>query len=255
MVVIAEKAGFLRGPVVLRHKEPVLYSPTAITRPENPIPGTILIPEQQIAGRINELARDIVNNHPTSDNLMVVDLLNGASVFAADLSRAMRRNGLPEGAIYDHMRAESYSGSHSGKLKITSRPKHEELIRGRDLLIIEDIIDSGKTMSEIEKYFLKQGARSITTVALLSKPHRREVEYEADYTGFILQIDDNDPDPNHLWTWVEGYGLDTEGVNRDNPDIVIGHERPKLKKNKSNGSLATALLELFRKRPVLKEQI
>lgn len=230
---------------VTRKKDILRFSPVTIPRPENTSWGQILIPEEKIAKRVAEMAFDIVANHK-SDELMVVEMLNGASVFGADLRRAMRRHGLGEGTIYDSMRAESYSGSRSGKLKMKSEPKYKKQIRGRDIVIFEDIIDSGKTMTAAEKYFIKKGARSVTVVTLISKPHRREVPYEADYTGFVLQVDDQDPDPHHLWSWVEGYGLDTEGINRDNPNIVIGHERPKPAEFKGLGIMALARMSLNR---------
>jgi hypoxanthine phosphoribosyltransferase len=123
------------------------------------------------------------------------------------------------------MRSESYKGQQTTHKVKLSKMKYEKLIRGRDIVVVEDIIDTGWTINEIVNFFIKKGAKSVSVAALISKPHRREIPFEADYTGFTLQIDNEDPDPYHLWTWVEGYGLDTNGINRDHPDVVIGHER------------------------------
>ena len=219
----------------ISYKPDVLTSePIIISAPENPQPKDILITHEQILERIDRMAADIAANHK-GENLLVLFALNGATTFGVHLKEALRKHGLDD-AHYDSIRAESYGGKNkSGKLKIKAYPKNN--IKGRNILVVEDIVDTGETMTGLEEKLIKKGAHAITTASLLSKPERRTVPYETDYTGFII--------PN---IWVEGFGLDTDEWNRDDPNIVVGYERPKIKKPSGFNTFATGVLSLAKQK-------
>lgn len=191
----------------ISYKPDVLTSePIIIPAPENPHPKDILITHEQILERIDCMAADIVANHK-GENLLVLFSLNGATTFGVHLQEALRKHGLDD-AHYDSIRAESYGGKDkSGKLKIKAYPKND--VKGRNILVVEDIVDTGETMTGLEEKLIEKGAHTITTASLLSKPERRTVHYEADYTGFII--------PN---IWVEGFGLDTDDRTRMNGTVM-----------------------------------
>lgn len=219
---------------ILRRVDNVSYSPILVPSPENPQEKDVLINHEQILNRIDQMAIDIVANHK-NENLHVLFVLNGSMVFGVHLMEALRKHGM-EDAQYDAIRVESYKGKRkSGKFKITAPPKID--VRGRNVLVVEDIIDSGETMSELENELIKKGVHSITTATLLSKPAKRTVPYEADYTGFIIPP-----------LWVEGFGIDTDEWNRDDPDIKIGYERPSSQKQNGMKMLATSLITFAKKR-------
>lgn len=223
------------GKKEVRYKSDYInYQPITVGTPENPQEKDVLINHEQILKRIDQMAIDIVANHK-NENLHVLFVLNGSMVFGVHLMEALRRHGMDD-AQYDAIRVESYKGKRkSGKFKITAPPKID--VRGRNVLVVEDIIDSGETMSELENELIKKGVHSITTATLLSKPAKRTVPYEADYTGFIIPP-----------LWVEGFGIDTGEWNRDDPDIKIGYERPSSQKQNGMKMLATSLITFAKKR-------
>ncbi|MBI3366431.1 hypothetical protein HY041_02275 [Candidatus Roizmanbacteria bacterium] len=237
-----------RGHVFLKKKEvsfkleQITTQPIEIGRPENPQPGDILIRNEQIKERINEMAANIAKNHK-GEKLLIVSVLTGATIFGAYLAQALHEHGLTDAEL-DFVRAESYKGQRkTSKLKMTTHPKNS--IEGRNILLVEDIIDSGETVTQIEQYLINKGARSITSAALVSKLESRKVPYEADYTGFIIPR-----------IWIEGFGLDTDEENRTNPHIVIGYERKKPKQLRWFEQYAINLLALANTRiPGLRGRI
>lgn len=165
----------------------------------------ILINEAALQGRIQELAATITADYAGIDDLMLLAVLKGSYVFLSDLSRSLRR---PH--TVDFMGVSSYGGGtkSSGAVRIMMDLK--EPIEGRNVVIVEDIIDSGHTLSYLRRSLLARNPRSLRICSLLSKPARREVEVPLDYVGFDI------PDE-----FVVGYGLDFDELYRNLPFIAV----------------------------------
>jgi len=165
--------------------------------------GRALISAERIARRVEEMGRDISDVYADIDTpLVLVVILKGATVFAADLLRSLS---IP--AELEFVSAASYGSSTSpGKLKLAHMV--EGPLVGRHVLLIEDIIDSGRTVNAIAKRLRRLKPASLRLAALLDRPARREVETKIDFTGFVI------PD-----RFVIGYGLDYAGLYRDLPAI------------------------------------
>ena len=157
--------------------------------------GRILISRDEIAARVAELGEAIGRDYAGRAPLLV-GVLKGAVVFTADLLRA-----IPLPAAMDFMAVSSYgSGTRSsGVVRLTADLSLS--IEGRDVIIVEDVIDSGRTISYL---------RSLSLCVLLDKVSRREVDVEVDYVGFVI------PDE-----FVVGYGLDYDGWHRNLPDLAV----------------------------------
>ncbi|MDI9571496.1 MAG: hypoxanthine phosphoribosyltransferase [Pseudomonadota bacterium] len=164
----------------------------------------ILYSREQIDRRVTELAAEISRDYAGRE-LVVIGVLKGAFVFMADL---IRRLGIP--CIIDFARLASYGAGavSSGRIAITKDIEME--IRDRDVLIVEDIVDTGLTLSYLVRTFQERGPRSLKVCAFLDKRMRRQVSFEADYVGFTL--DDG---------FVIGYGLDFNEKARFFPDVYI----------------------------------
>ena len=172
----------------------------------------VLISTQQIDEKVDELAKQIVADRPadrTSD-LILVGVLKGAVMFMTDLARA-----LPVPVQLEFMAVSSYgtSTSSSGVVRILKDLDRD--IAGRDVLIVEDIIDSGLTLSWLRKNLTARGPASLEVVTLLRKPDAVKVEVPVRYVGFDI--------PNEF---VVGYGLDYAERYRDLP--YIGTLDPKV---------------------------
>lgn len=164
----------------------------------------ILLSEQQIRTRISELAAEVTKDYADKD-LLVVSVLKGAFVFMADFVRSV-----PLNLHIDFMSASSYGSgtSSSGKLNIRMDLKAD--VKGKDVLIIEDILDSGVTLSYIKKHILDMGAASVKICTLLDKPERHVADIAADYIGFTVANE-----------FVVGYGLDFAEDYRNLPYIGV----------------------------------
>ena len=171
--------------------------------PERPYVIDQLISAKAIAARVEELAQEITRAFKGTDKLVVVGLLRGSFVFIADLVREID---LP--LEVDFLEASSYGDSlHSSReVRILKDIRGE--IAGRDVLVVEDIVDTGYTLTHVRKLLAAREPRRLTVCALLDKPSRREVEIKADWTGFVI------PDE-----FVIGYGIDFAQRNRNLPYI------------------------------------
>ncbi len=166
---------------------------------------SILIPDDQIARRIKTLARKIERDF-RGHELVVVSLLNGTVMFLADLIRHLN---LP--LRLDFIGVSSYgSGAESGELIFTKELRLD--VRGRDVLLVDDILDTGKTMSRVLPKLKALKPRRIKTCVLLDKPSRRIEKIQADYVGFKI------PD-----LFVIGYGLDYAERYRNLPFVGVLH--------------------------------
>lgn len=164
----------------------------------------VLLSEDEIREKVRELGGKITADYKNS-NLMLVTVLKGAVVFLADM---MRQIDVP--AEIDFMVVSSYGSGvkSSGVVKIVK--DLDVPLAGKDILIVEDILDSGLTLSYIKELLESRGPRSIRIATLLDKPSRRKVDLQADYIGFSV------PDE-----FVIGYGLDYDEKYRNLPYIGI----------------------------------
>jgi hypoxanthine phosphoribosyltransferase len=178
-------------------------APTATEPATKRATGRALISAERIAKRVEEMGREISEVYADIDTpLVLVVILKGATVFAADLLRSLS---IP--AELEFVSAASYgSGTSPGKLRLAHMV--EGPLVGRHVLLIEDIIDSGRTVSAIARRLRKLKPASLRLAALLDRPARREVETKIDFTGFVI------PD-----RFVIGYGLDYAGLYRELPGI------------------------------------
>lgn len=167
--------------------------------PERPYVIDQMISAKAIAARVEELASEITQSFKGTDKLIVVGLLRGSFVFIADLVREID---LP--VEVDFLEASSYGdATHSSReVRILKDIRGE--IAGRDVLIVEDIVDTGHTLTHVRKLLAAREPRRLSVCALLDKPSRREVVIKADWTGFEI------PDE-----FVVGYGIDFAQRNRN----------------------------------------
>ena len=164
----------------------------------------VLVTEEQIANRIEELAREIENKYEGKD-LLLVGVLKGAVMFMADLSRAIQ---LP--VTMDWMAVSSYgSGTQSSGVVRILKDLDADVL-GRNVLIVEDIIDSGLTLSWLISNLTARGAASVEVVALLRKPDAAKVDVDVAWVGFDI--------PNEF---VVGYGLDYAEHYRTLKDVGV----------------------------------
>ncbi|MDU6409763.1 MAG: hypoxanthine phosphoribosyltransferase [Yersiniaceae bacterium] len=153
----------------------------------------VMISEQEIRQRIAELGQQITNDYRDSGSDMVlVGLLRGSFMFMADLCRQIE---VPHEV--DFMTASSYGNSMSSSRDVKILKDLDEDIRGKDVLIVEDIIDSGNTLSKVREILALREPKSLAICTLLDKPSRREVSVTVEYIGFSI------PDK-----FVVGYGID-----------------------------------------------
>ncbi len=166
---------------------------------------SILITEEEIKVKVKELGKLISQDYEQSKNLMLVTVLKGAAVFLADL---MREVTVPH--EIDFMVVSSYGSGvkTSGVVKIVK--DLDVALDGKDILIVEDILDSGLTLSYIKELLLSRNPNSIKIVSLLDKPERRKVDLTAEYIGYTV------PDE-----FVVGYGLDYNEHYRNLPYIGV----------------------------------
>ena len=166
---------------------------------------SILINESQLQKRISELAATIEADYADKEDLLLICVLKGGYMFLADLSRSLNR---PH--ELDFMGISSYGAgtTSSGAVQIIMDLKAP--ITDRNVLIVEDIIDSGRTLEYMRRNLLARGPASVRICSLLSKPARREIDVKVDYVGFEI------PDE-----FVVGNGLDFDEEYRNLPYIAI----------------------------------
>lgn len=165
----------------------------------------VLFSAKDLKKRNHELAEEIALSDVS--NLLVVSVLKGSFVFAADLIRAMYDAGLfPE---VEFITVSSYgAGTQSGELKLLRDIETD--VCGRDVLLVDDILESGKTMQYTRDLMLERGAKKVSIVTLLDKSVKRTVDINADYVGFEC------PDK-----FVVGYGMDAGHAFRELPFVGI----------------------------------
>ncbi len=164
----------------------------------------ILITEEQIKARTKELGELITEKYRGKD-LVVIGVLKGCVMFLSDLVREIK---LP--LTMDFMVVSSYGTSTKSSGVVRIIKDLEKDIQGKDVLIIEDIVDSGLTLSYLMEYLKSRNANSVSVCSLLDKPERRKAQVDIDYIGFTI------PDE-----FVIGYGLDYAEVYRNLPYVCV----------------------------------
>ena len=165
--------------------------------------GKILITEAQIQSRVTELAGQI-NRDYENEEIIFVGILIGSCYFLCDLTRRIKNS-----AYIEFMSVSSYKGTQSsGEVRINTDISMP--IEGKNVIIVEDIIDTGSTLAYLKRIMLERRPKSLKICSLLDKPSRRKVEIEGDYVGFTV------PDE-----FVVGYGLDYNQRYRNFPDIGV----------------------------------
>ncbi len=162
-----------------------------------------MISTKAIAARVEGLARDISGHFHGTDKLIVVGLLRGSFIFIADLVREIE---LP--LEVDFLEVSSYGNSTESSREVRILKDLRGEIEGRDVLVVEDIVDTGFTLSHVLAILGTRRPARLKVCALLDKPSRREVEVRADWTGF--EIEDR---------FVVGYGIDYAQRDRNLPHI------------------------------------
>jgi hypoxanthine phosphoribosyltransferase len=166
--------------------------------------GRPIVTQEEMRARIRELGKQITADY-TGKDIVLVGVLKGAYAFYADLARAIR---IP--MRVDFLMVTSYGSraKTSGKVKIVTELTED--IKGKDVLLVEDIVDSGLTAQYLVKTLAKKKPRSIKVCTLLSKPDRRTIDVSIDYVGFKF--------PNK---YVVGYGLDYQQKYRNLPYLAV----------------------------------
>ena len=162
-----------------------------------------MISAKSIAARVEQLAHDITAHFADTDQLVVVGLLRGSFVFIADLVRELD---LP--VEVDFLEASSYGNSTKTSREVRILKDLRGEIGGRDVLVVEDIVDTGFTLKHVVGLLNSRDPKRLEVCALLDKPSRREVDIRATWTGFEI------PDE-----FVVGYGIDYAQRNRNLPYI------------------------------------
>ena len=163
----------------------------------------VLISEEQINKRLDELAQQLMEEYQGKE-IVFLCILKGSVFFTVELAKRIKNN-----IQFEFIEVSSYENNEStGKVKLNKDITGS--IEGKDVIIIEDIIDTGRTLSYLKEYLLRKNPTSLKICALLDKPSRRIVKIEGDYIGFTIEN-----------KFVIGYGLDDEQNYRNL--IYIGY--------------------------------
>jgi hypoxanthine phosphoribosyltransferase len=165
---------------------------------------TVLIGEDELSARITALANEIRQDLPAGQ-VHLICVLKGAFLFLGDLIRAMHGH-----VTIDFMACSSYGAGTSTSGEVRLSKDLDVGIEGRDVIIVEDIVDTGLTLHYLQEILLARGPRSLRTACLLSKPSRRKIDVKVDYIGFTIED-----------RFVVGYGLDYAEQYRNLPYIGI----------------------------------
>ena len=166
-------------------------------------PPEILLSEPQIQKRVAELAAEIRRDCP--DDVHLIAVLKGAFMFLSDLVRHM------SGAVtLDFMAVSSYAKGKSSSGEVRMLKDLDSGLAGRNVIIVEDIVDTGLTLTYLQEILRARNPRSLRTACLLSKPSRRQVDVAVEYVGFTIED-----------RFVVGYGLDYAEQYRNLPHIAV----------------------------------
>jgi len=164
----------------------------------------VLIDQEELSARIADLAREIRRDFP-SGQLHLVCVLKGAFLFLGDLIRAMDGH-----VTIDFLACSSYGSGTTSTGEVRLSKDLDSGLEGRDVIIVEDIVDTGLTLHYLQEILQARGPRSLRTACLLSKPSRRKIDVKVDYIGFTIED-----------RFVIGYGLDYAEQYRNLPYIGV----------------------------------
>lgn len=170
----------------------------------------VLFDEAAIAARVEEIAREIVAAQPR--DLLVIAILRGSFIFAADLVRALHRAGLAPSVEF--MQLASYHSGMASSGQVTVIKDIDNKVDDRDVLLIDDILESGRTLAFAKDLLSARGARRVMTAVLIEKPVKRAVQFTADFVGFEA------PDK-----FLVGYGMDVAHKFRELPFVGMVEPR------------------------------
>lgn len=162
----------------------------------------LILSKKNITRRVQELGATLTRDY-TGSNLLVIGALNGAFMFMADLVREIKLD-----LQIDFVRVASYGMSTESCGEIRFLKDVELDITGRDILVVEDIVDTGLTLAYLKKHLKERGAKSVRTCALIDKKERRQVETTIEYVGFVVEEG-----------FLVGYGLDCREQFRNLPEV------------------------------------
>jgi hypoxanthine phosphoribosyltransferase len=164
-------------------------------------PKTVMISAAEIQNRVKELAAEIRRDYPADQQLHLVSVLKGAFIFLGDLIRALERQ-----VTIDFMAVSSYGKDTTSSGEVRLLKDLDSGLEGRNVIIVEDIVDTGLTLAYLQEILHARGPKTIRTACLLSKPSRRVVNVKVDYVGFTIED-----------RFVVGYGLDYAEQYRNLP--------------------------------------
>jgi hypoxanthine phosphoribosyltransferase len=166
-------------------------------------PTEILLSQAQIQKRVAEMAQEIRRDFP--DDLHVIAVLKGAFIFLSDLIRYV-----PGHVSLDFMAVSSYAKGTTTSGEVRLLKDLDTSLDGRNVIIVEDIVDTGLTLTYLQDILRARNPRSLRTACLLSKPSRRQVDVKVEYIGFTIED-----------RFVVGYGLDYAEKYRNLPHIAV----------------------------------
>lgn len=162
----------------------------------------VMYEEEELQKRIKEIAEEIDKDYKDSKEIIIISVLKGAVFFTVDLVKKMKTD-----IILEVMQLSSYAGTESTG-NIIVKKDLDCNIKGKDVLIVEDIIDTGRTLKFLKEYLASKNPKSLKVAVLMDKAERREVDVNVDYTGFVI--------PNKF---IVGYGFDYDEKGRNIPYV------------------------------------
>jgi hypoxanthine phosphoribosyltransferase len=168
-------------------------------------PMTVMLTADEIQARVKSLAAEILRDYADDDDLHLVAVLKGAFLFLGDLIRAMNRP-----VSVDFMAVSSYGKGTTSSGEVRLVKDLDSGLEGRNVIIVEDIVDTGLTLSYLQEILRARSPKTLRTACLLSKPSRRMVDVHVDYIGFTIED-----------RFVVGYGLDFAEKYRNLPYIGV----------------------------------
>lgn len=162
----------------------------------------VMYEEEELQKRIKEIAEEIDKDYKDSKEIIIISVLKGAVFFTVDLVKKMKTD-----IILEVMQLSSYAGTESTG-NIIVKKDLDCNIEGKDVLIVEDIIDTGCTLKFLKEYLASKNPKSLKVAVLMDKAERREVDVNVDYTGFVI--------PNKF---IVGYGFDYDEKGRNIPYV------------------------------------
>ncbi|HEY0875213.1 MAG TPA: hypoxanthine phosphoribosyltransferase [Vicinamibacterales bacterium] len=168
----------------------------------------VLLDAEKIQARVRELAREIEADYPDGEEIFLVGVLKGGFMFMADLVRSMSTR-----VSIDFIAVSSYGAGTKSSGEVRLQKDLETSLENRNVIVIEDIVDTGLTLKYLQDILRSRAPKSLRTACLLSKPTRRQVDVPVEYVGFTIED-----------RFVVGYGLDYAEKYRNLPHIAVLQE-------------------------------